>query len=267
MRPYDYLRGLAVDSHGDGSRKQWNFMQRPVFFIALTLLALASASYAQQERNSSAGFGREAPSSILSSSTPGSGDTRTQSASSTVAQTNSMEVLNDRTKLGNGDRVSYRVVEERKEPILLTVGDSGEMEVPFIGRVMAAGKTCKQLAYELKPLLEKEYFYHATVILGLETLSTRPRGKVYLMGALHGQGAMDIPPDENLTVSKAILKAGGLGDFANKRKVKLVRKNTDGTTRTIYVDLAQILDKGHAELDPVLQPDDMIIVPERLINF
>ena len=87
------------------------------------------------------------------------------------------------------------------------------------------------------------------------------------MGQVRAQGAMDIPPDENLTVSRAILKAGGLGDFANKRKVKLVRKKPQGGTETIYLDLVQILDKGHAEQDVVLQPDDVINVPEKLINF
>ena len=36
------------------------------------------------------------------------------SSSSTVAQTTSMEVLNDAIKLGVGDRVSFRVVEDRR---------------------------------------------------------------------------------------------------------------------------------------------------------
>src|SRR5207249_1442817 len=39
--------------------------------------------------------------------------------SSTVAITTSMEVLNDIVKLGTGDRLSYRIVEEKREPILL----------------------------------------------------------------------------------------------------------------------------------------------------
>src|SRR4028118_1307278 len=80
-------------------------------------------------------------------------------AASTVAYTNSMAVLDDRRKLGIGDQVRFRVVEDRKEPTPLVVTDSGEMEVPLIGRVNAAGKTCKQLAYEIKSGLEKEYYY------------------------------------------------------------------------------------------------------------
>ena len=189
------------------------------------------------------------------------------SASSTVALTNSMHALNDKTKLGNGDRLSYRVVEERKEPIPLFVTDSGEIEVPYIGRVTVAGKSCKEAALAIKPLLEKEYFFKATVILGLDTLSTRSRGKVYLMGQVKTQGAMELPADETLTVSKVILRAGGVADFANRRKVRLVRKKGNNQTETFIVDLVEILDKGHLEKDRGIKPDDLIIVPERLINF
>lgn len=201
-------------------------------------------------------------------SVPSSSDTSADDTVSPVAASmNSMIALNDQAKLGKGDRVSYRVIEEQKDPIILMVSDSGELEVPLVGRITAAGKTCKQLAYEIKPLLEKEYFYHATVIVGVDTLSTLPLGKVYLMGQVHTQGAVEIPANETLTVSKAILLVGGLADFADRRKVKLVRKKADGTSQTTIVDLVEILDKGHAERDPVLQPEDMIIVPQRLINF
>lgn len=191
------------------------------------------------------------------------------SSSSTVAQTTSMEVLNDAIKLGVGDRVSFRVVEDRRDPIPLFVTESGEMEVPLIGRVMANNKTCKQLAREIKPLLEKDYFHQATVIIGLDSIGTKSRGKVYLTGQVRQQGGMDIQPDEVLTVSKAILKAGGLADFANKKKIKLIRKKPGdpNATTTQILDLAEILEKGRIEKDVILEPGDLIVVPERLINF
>lgn len=189
------------------------------------------------------------------------------SSFSTVAGTSSMEVLNDTNKLGTGDRLSYRVVEERQDPIALMVSDSGEIEFPLIGRVKAVNKTCKQLARELRPMLEKEYFYKATVILGLDVVGTKARGKVYLTGQLRTQGALDLMPDEALTVSKAILRAGGLSDFADRKHVKLVRKQPDGKTKTTIVNLSEILDKGKLELDPVLEPGDLIVVPEKLISL
>ena len=216
-----------------------------------------------------------------------------------------MEVLNDAFKLGNLDRVSFRIVEERAtNPIQLVVTDAGEMEVPYIGRVKARDKTCKQLAFEIKPLLEKEYFKRATVIIALDLMSARPPGRIYVTGQVRQQGALQIRPEDPLTLSQAILSAGGLADFADKKKVKLFRRKAgapadiemipaskssktkgplpwlnfwskkkgqeplgDGNTDTFIIDLQDILQNGRVEKDPVLKPNDLIFVPERLINF
>ena len=225
---------------------------------------------------------------------------------STAALTTSMEVLNDAFKLGNLDRVSFRIVEERATaPIQLVVTDAGEMEVPYIGRVKARDKTCKQLAYEIKPLLEKEYFKRATVIIALDLMSARPPGRIFVTGQVRQQGALLMRPEDPLTLSQAILSAGGLGDFADKKKVKLFRRKDgakadvemipaaktsktkggplpwwnpwskkkdkepvgDGNTDTFIIDLQDIIQNGRMEKDPVLKPNDTIFVPERLINF
>jgi len=188
------------------------------------------------------------------------------SAASTVAYTNSMDVLDDRRVLGVGDRVSLRVVEDRKEPVALTVTDSGEVEVPLIGRISAAGRTCRDLAYAIKSPLEKTYFYKATVIVGLDVVSVKSKGRIYVTGQVKAQGPQELPTDEALTLSKAILRAGGLADFANKKKVKLLRKNGGNQAETI-VNLEEIMEKGRIDRDPVLRADDMIVVPERLVNF
>jgi polysaccharide export outer membrane protein len=188
--------------------------------------------------------------------------------SSAASMLNSMDVLNDQTKLKAGDMVSYRVLEEQEQPTELTISDDGQLPVPILGRFPAAGKTCKQLALQLKPMLEKEYFYKATVIIGIDTLSTKPIGKVYLTGQVKEQGAIDIPPNETLTVSRAILMDGGLADFADRRRVRLLHHSADtGKTTTTIVDLKEILDRGHSEKDPVVQDGDTIDVPQRLINF
>lgn len=183
---------------------------------------------------------------------------------STVMRTNSMTVLDDKKRLGPNDYVSFRVVEDRdNESQHLRVNDNGELEVPYVGLVPAAGRTCKQLAYAVKAALEREYYYNATVIIAVDRVSEKSRGKVYVYGSVKGQGPQEIPPDEQYTVSKAIIRAGGFGDFANKRKVKLTRKNGED----MIVDLKRIIEEGRTEEDVVLQPDDQIYVPQRLINM
>ena len=183
---------------------------------------------------------------------------------STVMRTNSMAVLDDKKRLGSNDYVSFRVVEDRdNESQHLRVNDNGELEVPYVGLVQAAGKSCKELAYSVKAALEREYYYHATVIIAVDHISEKSRGKVYVTGQVKAQGPQEIPADETYTVSKAVIRAGGFGDFGNKRKVKLTRKN--GVT--VIVDLKRIIEQGHSEEDPVLQPDDQIFVPQKGVNF
>jgi protein involved in polysaccharide export with SLBB domain len=183
---------------------------------------------------------------------------------STVMRTNSMTVLDDKKRLGSNDYVSFRVVEDRdNESQHLRVNDNGELEVPYIGLVPASGKSCKELAYNVKAALEREYYFHATVIIAVDRVSEKSRGKIYVYGSVKGQGPQEIPPDESYTVSKAIIRAGGFGDFANKRKVKLTRKGG----HDFVVDLKRVIEEGHTEEDVVLQPDDQIYVPQRLINM
>jgi protein involved in polysaccharide export with SLBB domain len=183
---------------------------------------------------------------------------------STVMRTNSMVVLDDKKKLGPNDFVSFRVVEDRdNDSQRLRINDNGELEVPYVGLVSAEGRTCKELAYSIKSLLEKEYYYHATVILAVDRVSEKSRGRIYVYGSVKGQGPQEIPPDESYTVSKAIIRAGGFGDFANKRKVKVTRKNG----KEFNVDLKRVIEEGHTEEDIVLVPDDQIYVPQRLINM
>lgn len=183
---------------------------------------------------------------------------------STVMRTNSMNVLDDRTRLGSNDFVSFRVVEDRdNESQRLRVNDNGQLEVPYVGLVQAAGKTSKELAYTIKGALEKEYYYHATVIIAVDHVSEKSRGKVYVYGAVKGQGPQEIPPDEAYTVSKAIIRAGGFGDFADKRKIKLTRKGGEALT----VDLKRVIEQGRTDEDVPVQPDDQIYVPQKLVNF
>jgi protein involved in polysaccharide export with SLBB domain len=88
---------------------------------------------------------------------------------------------------------------------------------------------------------------------------------VYLNGAVRLTGPQDLPSDEVLTVGKALSRAGGFTEFANKKQVKVTRKPAQpgGGQRTYFLNGAEILEKGKTESDMPLEPDDMIYVPER----
>jgi protein involved in polysaccharide export with SLBB domain len=185
-----------------------------------------------------------------------------------TAPTNAMDALDDKYHLAIGDVISFRIQEDEDDPRQLPVTDSGDLEVPYIGRYPASGKTCKELAQALKAELEKDYYYQATVIIAVNVM-TKSRGKVYLVGAVRAPGPQDIPSDEVFTLSKAVLRAGGFTDYADQHHVKVTRKGTaaGAAEQTFTVDVEQILEKGKMSTDPTLEPGDLIYISERLVHF
>jgi protein involved in polysaccharide export with SLBB domain len=185
-----------------------------------------------------------------------------------------MDELDDRHRLASGDRLSFRIVEDQvdpKEPLepkALIVADTGDLEIPYLGRFPAVGKSCKQVAREIKAALEKDYYHKATVIIAVE-LRAKRSGAVYVVGQVRQTGPVDMPGDEQLTLSKAVLRAGGFTDYADKRHVKVTRKaDVDGGAgRTFLVDLTQVLEEGRTEKDLLLEPGDTIFVTSRLFKF
>jgi polysaccharide biosynthesis/export protein len=181
-------------------------------------------------------------------------------------------------RLQPGDRLIFQVLAgDRDDPQLLredpdartplTVSDSGEIDVPYLGRLPAQGQTCRDLVEGIKAGLEQTFYYHATVILALDTVGSRDLGRVYISGQVVRQGPVQIPPGETLTVSKVILRAGGFANFANKRAVQVTRRNADGQEQRFELNMQDVLERGMLHRDMELKSDDFITVPARAFNF
>jgi protein involved in polysaccharide export with SLBB domain len=172
--------------------------------------------------------------------------------------------LDNHHKLRPGDKLSFRVEEDREEAKSLIVTDSGEVELPSpFGRFNAAGKTCQALAQEIKVALERDYYKRASVHIGLDAMNN-VRGKAYVSGQVSKPGPVNIPVDSPLKLSQAILIAGPPTQWAKLKEVKVARDNGH---KIITVDVDSILNKGQLEKDVVLEPDDVVIVPERGVVF
>jgi polysaccharide biosynthesis/export protein len=187
-----------------------------------------------------------------------------QTVSASVDRT--MDALDNHYKLGPGDRVLYQVIEDQDAPTNLTITDSGDLEVPYYGLVHAAGKTCRQLAGEIKILLQKKLYRQATVVIAPDVFNkTWVTGKVYVTGQVRQPGGYDLPAAENVTVSKAILDAGGFGDFSDKKHVRLIRQTASGE-KSFVINVADVW-KGQLDKDLPVQPGDLIVVPASLVNY
>jgi polysaccharide export outer membrane protein len=85
-----------------------------------------------------------------------------------------------------------------------------------------------------------------------------PLDRIYVTGRVRTSGALNLPGEEKLTVSKAISLAGGFDTYAKQTQVLLIR--TGEPVRTI--DVQALLSAGRGD-DPILQPGDIVRVPER----
>lgn len=84
--------------------------------------------------------------------------------------------------------------------------------------------------------------------------------RIFVSGAVKNPDLYEVPRDEPVTVLKAITIAGGTTDRAAEKKVQVIRMDPDGNRVTLLVNL-RMVKKGKAE-DPILQKDDIVLVPE-----
>lgn len=82
--------------------------------------------------------------------------------------------------------------------------------------------------------------------------------RVYVTGKVKNSGAFAIPPNEPLTVSKAITLAGGFEQFARRDKVQLIRVGE----RNQVIDVRGILSGKVPLPEPVLNAGDILNVPD-----
>lgn len=82
--------------------------------------------------------------------------------------------------------------------------------------------------------------------------------RVYIIGQVGKPGALNLPSQEILTVSKAVSLAQGFSQFAKESDVQLMRAGK----RVQVVDVRAILNGDNKSEDPILKPGDTVYVPE-----
>lgn len=169
-----------------------------------------------------------------------------------------------------GDRLRFAVSEDPETGGDVVVNASGMIDLPLLGLRPAAGRTVEQVTAEVRAALEADYFVRATVRLSLIDRPDRAanRGRVFLAGQMKKIGVVEVDLTEKNTVGRVILANGGLGDFADARRIKIVRKSGPaGELETLTVDLEEVLKKGRIDRDVPLADGDFILADAKLINW
>ncbi|MEO0793558.1 MAG: SLBB domain-containing protein [Verrucomicrobiota bacterium] len=177
---------------------------------------------------------------------------------------NAMLELDSTAIIEVGEQLEYRVIEDRIPPEVLLVDEDGEMSIPLVGNVQAAGQTLQKLALEISERLREEYYYQATVIIEPHQ-DTGSRGIVYVMGEVNNAGAIQIPSGEILRVSGAIIRAGGFTRLSDASRVLLVRpdvKNPESSER-FDLNVSKIMETGRLDQDLIVKANDRVFVSQR----
>ena len=152
------------------------------------------------------------------------------------------------TRLRVGDQLTIRLDTGGKDmpQVIETVIDqSGDISLPLIGRIKAAGFTSGELGERIQTSYVPRYFVHCNAAIV-------PTIRFFYVG-----GEVRLPArynwTEDVTLMKAVNAAGGFTDYANRRKVELVRGKNKQTFDC--EDLRQ-----HPDKDVPVQPGDSIYV-------
>lgn len=129
---------------------------------------------------------------------------------------------------------------------------TGNIFLPLIGEVRAAGKTARELQAVLVERLGKDYYERPQVSVGLKASAAR---QVTVDGAVTAPGMY--PVVGRLTLLQTIALAKGPNESANPRRIAVFRQ-IDGQRMAAAFDLTQIR-RGEAE-DPQIYPGDIIVV-------
>ncbi len=136
------------------------------------------------------------------------------------------------------------------------IDENGQLGLPEIGYITLSGLTLPEAE---KLIQEKLTGYFETPIVRIQMLNFH----FTIMGEVNTEARFTIYETKN-TIFDAIMMAGNLTEFADRKNIKIIR-TIDDTSQVIYIDPLDeelLMAKNY-----YLQPDDMIIVPPLKARF
>lgn len=151
---------------------------------------------------------------------------------------------------------------------------NGEISLPLIGSVRAAGKSAPEVAAEIAQALKK-FMINPQVTVSFER-EEGPQGRggrpgapsseevsassITVLGEVRDPGSY--PYTTDFTLTKIIAKSGGFTPTADTGKIKIVRRNENGSQSFGVFDMERV-NNGDTP-DPELRPGDKILIPREI---
>lgn len=164
-------------------------------------------------------------------------------------------LADDAYRLNPGDKLEITVWEEEKLKQEVVVLPDGTVSFPLVGHIAAAGKTTGDLVRLLRERLSQ---FIPDSEINVRLLAAEGN-MVYVTGEVAHPGAfvMTRPTD----IMQALSMAGGLTEFAKKNSIIVLRRETDGRTRSFPFEYGDIEDGENIESNILLQSGDTVVAP------
>ncbi len=121
--------------------------------------------------------------------------------------------------LGPGDKVEIKVFGQPDLDVTSLLGNSGEINYPFLGKVKLVGLNIAQVEQAISEGLQPDYLVNPNVYA--QVIEYRP---FYIHGEVKKPGGYPYQP--GMTVNQAVALAGGLTERASLEKIYVYKEQT-----------------------------------------
>jgi len=156
--------------------------------------------------------------------------------------------------IGQEDVLTITIWKEHDLSGTLVVRPDGKITVPLVGEVYVVGMKPVQLQTMLEEKL-KPFVTVPQVSIAVNQINSR---KIYLIGQVVREGTF--PINSSMTVLQVLSAAGGLRDFAKRKKIYILRKQGTQEIRFPF-DYDAAIHGRNREENIQVEPGDTIVVP------
>lgn len=156
--------------------------------------------------------------------------------------------------VGPDDVLSILYWRDKESSADVIVRPDGKITLPLLNDIVAAGLTPDQLRATIQKAAE-QYYQDPNVSVVVKQVNSR---RVYVTGSVNKPGPYLLT--SRTTVLQMLAQAGGLGDFAKRDKIAVLRTE-NGQTQRYPFNYKQVIEGKNLDQNIELRPGDTIIVP------
>ena len=232
-------------------------MRRTYLIAVLAAIALASCAKSPDPSSPAASLTSDQPTTVAATSLadPAGTDGPTASAPTVVLAASTSADDTDDYRIAALDILDISVFQVPDLSGDFPVGTNGQIDLPLIGPMTAAGKTMDQLKADITKILGAKYLQSPDVRVSMKDAISQ---RITIEGAVNKPGVY--PTTGPTTLMTVVALAGGLDRTTADEKGIVVFRKVGGKRQAAKFDYSAIRD-GKAD-DPTIDGGDVVVVDE-----